>query len=742
MPEWTDKAAKTASQFVNGTACHVFLTGRAGTGKTTFLHDIRRRTHKNTIVAAPTGIAAINAEGVTLHSLFQLPFGAFIPKEPAPDEAAPDFAFTTPASLRRHIKMHTTKRNMLKKLELLIIDEVSMLRADILDAIDNVLRWVRRRAHLPFGGVQVLFIGDLLQLPPVVKDAEWEVLSQYYPTLFFFGAGALSEAPPVYIELEHIYRQSDPEFISILNHLRDGEVCQGDIECLNRHYDPDFRAGPDDGYVYLTTHNHKADRINRKELDKLPGKSFKFSAHVEGTFDAHIYPVDPELTLKKDAQVMFIKNDPTGEQRFFNGKIGKVDVLREDGVKVRFSDDSPAVWVESHKWENKRYTLNRETNEIEEKVIGTFNHFPVKLAWAITVHKSQGLTFDRAVIDVSQAFAAGQVYVALSRLTALDGLVLSAPFHWRQMEREPALAEFTQKKADTENLGQSLQAQALAYLSESVRSAFDFGSLWSTLYFHLRSYTKDASHSKKQQSLDWAKSLQADFKPVKDVADKFLQQLDRILAAAADDNLAYLKQRVEAARGYFEPLFTGFSERIQAHAAALKKEKKGVKQYIKELSELEGAFYGQLQAIYKAQALIEAVQNEEELTRAGLEKPPHSPVEAPGGSSGKKKAEPKKKKADTKAISLQMFNEGKTVNDIAAERELTARTIENHLAYWVEQGELEVSRLVAEDALAEITAAFTALETRYLKPVYESFEEKYDYATLKFAAAYLQQESN
>ena len=748
MVEWTDRAAKTASKYINGTACHVFLTGRAGTGKTTFLHDIGRRTHKNAIVAAPTGIAAINAGGVTLHSLFQLPFGAFIPAEPSPDDVLPEFEFSTPQSLRRHIKMHTTKRNMLKNLELLIIDEVSMLRADLLDAIDSVLRWIRRRPHLPFGGVQVLFIGDLLQLPPVVKNAEWEVLSRYYPTLFFFGARALEPQPPVTIELEHVYRQSDAAFISILNRLRDGEVSRQDIDCLNRRCNPDFRADPGGGYVFLTTHNHKADRINREELEKLPGSVFKYSAAVEGKFDSNLFPVDSELRLKKNAQVMFVKNDTSGEQRFFNGKIGKVDVLNEEGIKVRFADDSPPVWVESHKWENKRYTLNRETGEIEEKVIGTFSHFPLKLAWAITVHKSQGLTFDRAVIDVSQAFAAGQVYVALSRLTSLDGLVLSAPFRRQQMARDPALAEFTRKKADTEKLEDSFHAESLGYLSEAVRSAFDFTGLWSTICFHLRTYTKDASHSKKQQSLEWARSLQSDFKPIKDVGDKFLKQLDQILASPAGDNLAHLKERVVAAKGYFEPSFSTFSERINRHAAALKKEKKGVKQYIGELADLEGAFYSQLQAIYKALALIDAVQNEKELTRAGLEKPPHNPVETTAAGAGKQKAAPgkqkvapEKQKTDTKIVSLKMFEAGQTIQEIAAERKLKTRTIENHLAHWVRQGEIDVNRLVPEDALAEITAAFRALETLYLKPVREALSEKYDYALLKFAAAYLQQES-
>lgn len=755
-----------ASKFINSTNCNVFLTGRAGTGKTTFLHSIRQSTHKSAIVAAPTGIAAINAGGVTLHSLFQLPFGSFIPSEQYPGDIPPGLELNTPLSVSRNLKMHATKRNMLKKLELLIIDEVSMLRADLLDAIDTILRRVRWRRHLPFGGVQVLFIGDLQQLPPVVKDNEWQILREYYPTLFFFGAQVLRNNEPVYIELDHIYRQTDKKFISVLNNLRDSKMTSQDVELLNRHYKPGFTAAPGEGYVYLTTHNNKADKINRSELDKLPGKSFQYSANVEGTFDTHIFPVNPVLELKNDAQVMFIKNDTSGEQRFFNGKIGKVESLDKGAVKVGFPDGSPSVRVESHTWENKRYTLNTETNEIEEKVVGTFAHLPLKLAWAITVHKSQGLTFDRAIIDVSQAFAAGQIYVALSRLTSLDGLVLSKPFELQNIPREPALEAFIRQKAESRDLGQSLQAASLAYLGQEVRAAFDLRGLWADLDFHLRSYTKDAAHSKKQKHLEWAQALQADLGPVKAVGDKFLMQLNRILQSVSEsmsaDSEAHLHERVSAARGYFEPLLIGFSERIKTLADELKNEKKGVKKYIKELQDLEVLFYGQLQKCYKALGLIEAFQNDEELTKAGLNEPEHRDAIVVGGTGGGKKGFREKKrnevekrnnkpgnkpdqqsdkkaekKIETKLLSLEMLNEGKTVEEIAEERALRVMTIETHLAHWIEQGVLEVGRFVPKEALEEITKGFEGLGTEFLKPVKELFEGKYDYGTLRFALAEL-----
>ncbi|MBS3756211.1 MAG: AAA family ATPase [Desulfobacterales bacterium] len=741
MPQWNDKAAELAWKYVNSTNCHVFLTGRAGTGKTTFLHDVRNRTHKNTIVAAPTGIAAINARGVTLHSLFQLPFGAFVPEEPDFGRFSPDVELNTPRALRRSLKMQATKRNMLRKLELLIIDEVSMLRADLLDAIDAVLRWIRRRPDAAFGGVQVLFIGDLQQLPPVIKDAEWRELKAYYPTMFFFGARALADHQPVYIELRHIYRQSDEQFISILNHLRDGQITGADIECLNRRCRDESAAGPEDGYVYLTTHNRKADRINQAELEKLPGKIFRYNAEVKGTFDARTYPIEPELCLKKNAQVMFIKNDPTGEQRFFNGKIGKVEEVCENGVKVGFADQRPSVWVEPYTWENKRYTLDKQTSEIAEKVVGTFVHFPLKLAWAITIHKSQGLTFDRAIIDVSRAFAAGQVYVALSRLTTLDGLVLTSPFEFREFPREPALADFTRRNAQPEALEEDLAQHALAYLGKIVREAFDFNALAREVNFHLRTYTKDAAHSRKQQYLEWARTLQADLKPVKDVGDKFLKQLERILAETRADDLAHLRQRVHAAKGYFEPILTGFCERIRQHQADLKAQKTGLKQYIREITTLEQQFYGQVQKIEKALALIDSFAGGHELTRADLGGPPENAREsvAAGKAAAPKNKAGSKKKTDTKTETLRLFNQGKTPEEIAEARGLTARTIQNHLAHWVRQGELDIARLVSRQALEEVTAAFKHLETPYLRPVYEFFAGKYDYGTLNFTAAFLKQ---
>ncbi|MFM7728468.1 MAG: ATP-dependent RecD-like DNA helicase, partial [Flavobacteriales bacterium] len=417
----TSDMVETAAAFVNSTGSHIFLTGKAGTGKTTFLRSLGERTHKRFAIVAPTGIAALNAGGVTIHSMFQLPLGTFLPDRTPSGRFSADANIYTQFTLSRKHPISAAKKQVLRSLDLLIIDEVSMLRADVLDAIDYRMRSVRGNYARAFGGVQVLMIGDLFQLPPIVKDHEWGLLKRYYHSAHFFEAVALQSEGFVYIELDKIYRQSDQRFIDLLNNLRENKTTTDDIALLNTFY----QAQPpqEEGIITLTTHNYKADDINSAQLRKLNGSSFIYQASIDGDFPESMYPLPLKLELKEGAQVMFVRNDSNGG-RFFNGMLASVCDLDEKSIKVRVLDSGLVLDVPREQWENKKYSVSASTRDLDEEVVGTFSQFPIKLAWAVTVHKSQGLTFDRAIIDVGQAFAPGQVYVALSRLRSLDGLIL------------------------------------------------------------------------------------------------------------------------------------------------------------------------------------------------------------------------------------------------------------------------------------------------------------------------------
>lgn len=394
---------------VEKTDMSLFLTGKAGTGKTTFLREVVRYTKKKCIVLAPTGIAAVNAGAMTIHSFFQFGLGPFVQGVIEPKS---DF------------RINKSKLELIRHLQLLIIDEVSMVRADLMDHIDVELRRIRRNSK-PFGGVQLLMIGDLQQLPPIAHGGEDELLRQYYKTLYFFSSAALKSMKYSCIELKNVYRQTDRHFIDILNHARDCTLTSQDISDLNARYIPGFSPKPEDGYIRLMTHNRQVDYVNETELEKLDSKPYTFVAAVTGTFPEESYPTADSLTLKKGAQVMFIKNDP--ERRFINGTLGEVKSIDKNSIAVRLAESGTVINVEPMEWQNIRYQFDEESKEISSKQIGRFKQYPLKAAWAITVHKSQGLTFDKAIIDVHAAFSPGQAYVALSRCRTLDGLVLSSP---------------------------------------------------------------------------------------------------------------------------------------------------------------------------------------------------------------------------------------------------------------------------------------------------------------------------
>lgn len=454
-----NRELQLAWEFVENTGVSIFLTGKAGTGKTTFLREIKRRSPKRMVVVAPTGVAAINAGGQTIHSFFQLPLSPYVPQ----------------THYKERFDFSKEKKKLLRTLDLLVIDEISMVRSDLLDAIDNVMRRFRDPRR-PFGGAQLLMIGDLQQLTPVVTAADQALLQEHYDTPYFFGSKVLQQTPYVTLELQHVYRQQDPVFIDILNHIREGRVTPQDIDRLNRCCLPDFCPKADEGYIRLTTHNHIADSYNENRLANISGKAYRFKADIEGTFPEYSYPTDGELTLKEGAQVMFVKNDPAG--KFYNGRIGRITSIDQGHVCVTCSGDDCEIEVEATEWENAKYELNAQTKEIETTVQGIFRQLPLRLAWAITIHKSQGLTFEHAIIDAAFSFAAGQVYVALSRCKSLDGLVLAKPVQQSNIMNDRGVGNYIAMQGEAAQRSISmLPALKEQYHIEQLRQLFDFNDL-------------------------------------------------------------------------------------------------------------------------------------------------------------------------------------------------------------------------------------------------------------------------
>ena len=539
-PDENNAIFQLAADFINQTSEHVFLTGKAGTGKTTFLKYIRKNTYKNAIVAARTGVAAINAGGVTLHSLFQLPFEPYLPGVSNPLK-------------KIFFRFSKQKIELLRQLELLIIDEVSMLRADVLDCIDEILRRIRRNTR-PFGGIQVLYIGDMFQLPPVAKTEDWELLETYYESTFFFHARAIRQTEPVYLELKTVYRQGDPVFVDLLNRIRNNMATPDDLYELNKRYNPSFRPKEEENYIILTTHNYRSDAINQRRLEELPSEERIFSGAVDGDFPDYALPTDMELHLKTGAQVMFIRNDAEG--RFFNGKIATITRIVADQIYVYLPDLNEEILVQKEEWENMRYSLNKESSKIEEEKLGSFTQYPLRLAWAITIHKSQGLTFEKAIIDAGASFAAGQTYVALSRCTSLDGIVLFSKIRPNCILTDDHAIRFSQTEKDENELHKLFQAGRKKFWTERLLLYFD----WRPMHELLREFNK-LVEDKTAQEYEPAKLLFAGFRKKiiewEDTTIKFQQQLTQIIRqeTSEEETISLLKVRCQKALVYFHEQF-------------------------------------------------------------------------------------------------------------------------------------------------------------------------------------------
>ena len=669
---------RTAWDFVENTGRSIFLTGKAGTGKTTFLKTIVERSRKRPIVVAPTGVAAINAGGVTIHSFFQLPLTPFVPG----------------AKVESKFEFGRDKRKIIASIDLLIIDEISMVRADLLDAIDAVLRRFRQR-HLPFGGVQLLMIGDLAQLTPVVTPEDERMLKPYYDTPYFFGSKALQQIDYVTIQLEHVYRQQDLSFIEILNQVREGHPSPEALAQLNSRCKPAFIPRPEEQYIRLTTHNQLANFYNESELQKLPGRSFMFRAEIEGTFPEYSYPTAPTLVLKLGAQVMFVKNDPSGSHLYYNGRIGRVTYVDQHKILVLCEGDTDAIEVEPLEWENTRYTLNPTTREIETDVQGVFRQYPLRLAWAITIHKSQGLTFDRAIIDANQSFAPGQVYVALSRCRTLEGLVLATPLQPRAIINDERVdAYIAQQEANAQRSIGQLPTLKQEYERHLLLQLFDFRPLLYQQETMVRIFAEYFYHSQASLKQLHDQTLMGLQQRVMAVAAKWQQT---ILAMAIEQlRDADFLERVKRSADYFATTLDDLLQKPLRLTASVETNNKQAKQ------RLANALADEQQAFKTHGVLLSKIAQQGFTVTSYLKEKQMAMLDAVDDKTGRNKphrsaATPKEKKPKTWELSLQLYQQGKKPDQIAQERSLTLSTIIGHLSRYVETGEVLFIDLVSPE---------------------------------------------
>ena len=743
-------------QFINQTNKSIFLTGKAGTGKTTLLKEIIKATHKSTVVVAPTGIAALNAGGVTIHSMFQLPFGGFIPANSVPQQFSESIKFETKDSLRHHFKMSAIKRKVIQNMELLIIDEVSMLRSDLMDAIDFMLQSVRKK-RVAFGGVQVLFIGDLLQLPPVIREEEWRTLRQYYKGKFFFHSHVIQANPPLYIELSKIFRQSDATFIDLLNNLRNNRITKENLSFLNQYVQPNFDLKANKGYITLTTHNAKADAINSQSLVDLEGKTTRYKASITGDFPEKIFPLDEVLELKVDAQIMFIKNDHSFDKNYFNGKMGVVKSISKDEIWVHFEEENKSIEVEKQEWQNIRYFVNENTKEIEEEVLGTFVHYPIKLAWAITVHKSQGLTFDKAALDVSQVFVPGQAYVALSRLRSLNGLILLSQLQMNGISNDDDVMDYASNKASVEILEKELKNETKSFIHNYLINSFNWIALAQEWRNHKFSYV-DSDKSVKSKHSGWASTQMDNCEILLDPARKFIAQLDNLFLAETVDYL-HLNQRIHAAHNYFFEKLDQLEYEVLYKIEEIKRIKQ-VKQFYDELLTLEELQTKAVMQLMKSKLLMETIVNQQTISKESL-----NSIEITNYKINKMGKviedfkcnnqnlikededlsyyEPRKKKSEktpkkaTSQITYELWVERNTIEEIANLRKLTVSTILSHFTKLIQDKAVSINDILPEDKIEILTKSFYGYKEESLTPMKEQLGDAFSWEELRMFKASL-----
>lgn len=793
-----------ALKFANKTDRSIFLTGKAGTGKTTFLHKLKEESSKRLIIVAPTGVAAINARGVTIHSFFQLPFGPIVP-----NGTSNHFSHRFSAS----------KIDIIKSLDLLIIDEISMVRSDLLDAIDEVLRRYKDKSKV-FGGVQLIMIGDLQQLSPVVKDTERQLLKTYYDTAFFFGSKAFKQCQPIYIELKHIYRQSNQAFITILNEIRNNNLSAQSAKALNTRFLPDFVPQKQDDFITLTTHNYKADQINDSELHQIKQKSYTYTAVIEGKFAEFSYPAPEVLNLKIGSQVMFIKNDSSLEKRYYNGKIGKVIQLKNDKVVVQCPSDDFEIDVTPETWDNVNYSIDAETKAISETKIGSFSQMPLRLAWAITIHKSQGLTFEKAIIDAEDSFAHGQTYVALSRCKSLEGIVLKSPIQSKSIINDTSIETFNKTVEAHQPSDAELKASQRAFQFFLLDELFNYRSFLFPINRMLDIYANHPNSIEGNIKELLPKIKEKGITELLKINTTFQQQIKVICNDTDEPELSQtVQERFIKAISYFknhtkqhlsEPIqkltfstdnkelskdlskfyeslgtmifikmfcFDGLSDGfstskyLELRAKAIlqntttpKKLKPKIASTTKHpilferLRELRADFATEEDVahyqIFTQKALFEMcqllptnskqLQNISDIGKVRYQKYGSAILEIIKGYCEEFDIAPENviyetakpvKKENTKTISYKMFKSGKSIAEIAKERQFAITTIEGHLASFIESGDIKITELMPEETYLELKKLMETTPFEGFSDLKTKIDDKFTYSELRMVFA-------